>query len=116
MSDEITLTLPRGREFHQVAHFVLGGLALRLALTLEELEDLQIALAAVLDRTRADGDVTVALSARDGILETCVGPVEVVDELQAPAPQELNLRRLLSAVVDDVELDGEWVRLRKTVA
>ena len=36
-SDEITLTLPRDREFHRIAHLVLGGLALRLELTIETL-------------------------------------------------------------------------------
>ena len=51
--DEITLTLPRAREFHNVAHLVLAGLALRLNLTIETLEDLQIALGAVLDRVGA---------------------------------------------------------------
>ena len=38
--DEITLTLPRQRDFHRVAHLVLGGLAVRLELTIETLEDL----------------------------------------------------------------------------
>ena len=116
MSDEITLRLPRGREYHRVAHLVLGGLALRLDVTLEALEDLQIALAAVLDRARPEREVTVSLTARDGILETRVGPVDVTDELDAPAPEELNLQRVLSAVVDEVEVDGEWVRLAKRVA
>ena len=116
MSDEITLRLPRGREFHRVAHLVLGGLAMRLEVTIEALEDLQIALAAVLDRTTPDREVTVSLSARDGILETRVGPVDVTDELETPAPEELNLQRVLSTVVDDVEVDGEWVRLTKKVA
>src|SRR5262249_55809694 len=42
--DEITLTLPHEREYHRVAHLVLGGLAVRLELTIETLEDLQLAL------------------------------------------------------------------------
>ncbi len=50
MADEITLTLPRAPEFQRVAHLVLGGLAVRLNLTVEHLEDLQLALDAVLDR------------------------------------------------------------------
>ena len=36
--DMIVLTLPPERDFHRVAHLVLGGLALRLNLTLEALE------------------------------------------------------------------------------
>ena len=50
MADEITLTLPREPDFQSVAHLVLGGLAARLNLTLENLEDLQLALTALLAR------------------------------------------------------------------
>ena len=32
-TDEIRLTLPREREFHRVAHLVVGGLAVRLELS-----------------------------------------------------------------------------------
>ena len=43
-ADEITLALPRERPFFGVAHLVLGGLAVRLDLGFEQLEDLQVAL------------------------------------------------------------------------
>ena len=49
-ADEITLTVPRSPGFDGVAHLVLGGLAVRLNLTVESLEDLQLALDAVFDR------------------------------------------------------------------
>jgi hypothetical protein len=116
MTDEITLTIPGGKEFHRVAHLVLSGLGLRLNLTVETLEDLQIALAAILDRAQPGGEITVAMSTRDGILDTRVGPVDVRGELNAPADDELNLRRVLAAVVDDVEVEGEYVRLTKRVS
>jgi anti-sigma regulatory factor (Ser/Thr protein kinase) len=116
MTDEITLTIPRGEEFQQVARLVLGGLALRLDLTIETIEDLQIALGAVLDRAKTDGDVTVSMSPRDGALETRVGPVDVARDLDAPTDGELNLRRVLDAVVDDIEVEGEYVRLTKRVS
>ncbi len=75
MADEITLTLPRAPEFQRVAHLVLGGLAVRLNLTVESLEDLQLALDAVLDRLDpATGEVTVRMSLRDGELETLHRP------------------------------------------
>jgi hypothetical protein len=115
MSDEITLTLPRDREFHRVAHLVLGGLALRLELTIEALEDMQIGLAALLDRAASNGEVTVSMTTDDGTLAARVGPVDVRDELEAPAADELNLRRVLAAVVDDVAVDGEWVQVTKRV-
>jgi hypothetical protein len=114
--DEITLTLPRDREFHRVAHLVLGGLALRLELTIETLEDLQLALSTVLDRADVNGDVTVAMSLLDGTLETRVAPVHIEDELAQDADDSLSLRRILWTVVDDVQVEGDTVRLTKKVA
>lgn len=118
MSDEITLTLPRAPEFHRVAHLVLGGLAVRLDLTIENLEDLQIALDSILDRTdpRA-GDVTVRMRLDAGVLETTVGPLtaHVLDEIDGEPTDGLGLRRVLESTVDDVHVDGDWVRLTKRV-
>jgi hypothetical protein len=114
--DEITLTLPHEREFHRVAHLVLGGLAVRLELTIETLEDLQLALSAILDRAKSDGDVTVSMALLDGVLETRVGPVDLSEDLAgAGDDQSLSLRRILWAVVDDVQVDGDQVRLVKKV-
>ncbi len=50
MPDEITLTIPRDPGFHGVAFLVLGGLASRLGLTVENFADLEIALNSILDR------------------------------------------------------------------
>jgi hypothetical protein len=120
MTDEITLTLPRAPEFQRVAHLVLGGLAVRLNLTIENLEDLELALDAVLDRMdeRAE-DVTVQMSLRDGELETRIGPLTpaLLNEIERDADgEELSVRRVLDSTVDDVHVDGEWVRLTKKVA
>jgi hypothetical protein len=115
MSDEITLTLPDDREFHRVAHLVLGGLALRLDLTIETLEDMQIALAALLDLVDRGSEITVAMSPGEGVLETRVAPLEVSYALDAPGEDELNLRRVLAAVVDDVQVDHDSVTLTKRV-
>ena len=119
MSDEITLTLPREPNFHRVAHLVLGGLAVRLDLTVESLEDLQIALDSILDRTEAKaGDVTVRMRINEGELETLVGPLtqRLLDEIEREPDDELGIRRVLESTVDDVHVDGEWVRLTKKVA
>jgi hypothetical protein len=59
--DEITLTIPREEPFHEVAHLVLGGVAARLNLTFEHIDDLETALYAVLERASDDGEVTVQL-------------------------------------------------------
>ena len=119
MTDEITLTIPRDADFHRVAHLVLGGLAVRMDLTVENLEDLQIALDSILGRSELeDGDITVRMALRDGALETRVGPLprEVLDEIEREQDHELSLRRVLESTVDDVHVDGDSVRLTKKVA
>jgi hypothetical protein len=113
--DEITLTLPRDPEFHRVAHLVLGGLALRLELTIETLEDLQLALSTVLDRADDDAELTIAMSLLDGTLETRIEPVHIEDELANEADDSLSLRRILWTVADDVRVEGDTVRLVKKV-
>jgi len=118
-TDEITLTLPREPEFHRVAHLVLGGLAVRLDLTIENLEDMQIALDAILDNTDPTaGDITVRMRLHDGELETLVGPLtaKVLDRIEHEPDGELGLRRVLETTVEDVHVDGDWVRLTKRVA
>jgi hypothetical protein len=116
---EITLTLPRTRDFHNVAHLVVAGLALRLNLTIETLEDLQLALGAILDHLAADdaqtgGEVTIALSLLDGALETRIQPVDLMKELSLDNG-DLNLRRVLWTVADDVQVDHDSIRLTKKV-
>jgi hypothetical protein len=117
--DEITLTIPRDADFHRVAHLVLGGLAVRMDLTVENLEDLQIALDSILGRSELEaGDVTVRMALRDGALETRVGPLpaNVLDEIEREQNDELSLRRVLDSTVDDVHVDGDSVSLTKKVA
>ena len=119
MADEITLTIPRNADFHRVAHLVLGGLAVRMNLTVESLEDLQIALDSILGRSELEaGDITVRMALRDGALETSVGPVpsSVLDEIEREQDSELSLRRVLDSTVDDVHVDGDTVRLTKKVS
>jgi hypothetical protein len=117
--DEITLTIPRDRALYGVAHLVLGGLGIRLNLTIEHLEDLQLALEAVLDRVRVD-PVTVTLRVLDGEIEVLVGPMNdgVRAELAADGGDGVGLRRILDALVDDVELEaengGDWLKMTKT--
>jgi anti-sigma regulatory factor (Ser/Thr protein kinase) len=121
VNDEITLTLPRQRPFVRIAHLVLGGLAVRLDLTFENLEDLQIALAGLLARPAGDGFVTLSVRVEDGALHASVGPFDETlrAEFEREPEEEVGLRRVLETVVDDVELGtrdgGVWVELRKTV-
>ena len=121
MTDEITLTIPRDRALYGVAHLVLGGLGIRLNLTIEHLEDLQLAVDAVLERVRAVEQVTMRVSVGEGTIDTAIGPMRdgVRAELEADGGDDVGLRRILDALVDEVELtqaDGEdWVKLTKAV-
>jgi anti-sigma regulatory factor (Ser/Thr protein kinase) len=118
--DEITLTIPREESFHHVAHLVLAGMAARLDLTYENLDDLEVALTALLERTESNGDLTVKLRAREGAFEATVGPFHgdaLKRELARDVEEEVGLNRVLQTVVDKVQLeeeDGEqWVELTK---
>lgn len=119
--DEITLTIPRDRALYGVAHLVLGGLGIRLNLTIEHLEDLQLALETALDRVRTD-PVTVTLRVKDGEIEALVGPMNdgVRAELAAVGGEDVGLRRILDALVDRAELEtedgGDWLKLTKAAA
>jgi hypothetical protein len=119
VADEITLTIPRETDFHRVAHLVLGGLAVRMNLTIEALQDLEIALDSILDRSEGEpSDVTVRMAVRDGALETSIGPLpaDVLNEIERDVDSALGLRRVLESTVDDVHVDGDQVRLTKRVA
>ncbi|HEY5659155.1 MAG TPA: hypothetical protein VIR59_00095 [Gaiellaceae bacterium] len=118
--DEIQLTLPADEAFHRVAHLVVGGLAVRLNLTFESLEDLELALDALLERAKRDEDIVLRVQVQDGELHTIVGPfVSLRGELEDGDGDALNLSRILDAVCDSVEIsdrDGsEWVELTKRV-
>jgi hypothetical protein len=120
--DEITLTIPRDRALYSVAHLVLSGLGIRLNLTIEHLEDLELAVDAVLERSREEEEnVTIAVSVSEGQLETVIGPMRdgVRAELAAPEGEDVGLRRILDALVDEVELterDGDdWLKLTKKI-
>ena len=118
--DEISLTLPADEAFHRVAHLVLGGLAVRLDLTYERLEDLELAVDALLERRVDAGDVTLVVRVLDGALQTSVGPLgSVREELQHGGGDAIDLGRILGTVCDSVEVvdrtGGQWVELTQRV-
>lgn len=118
MTDEITLTIPREPGFEGVAHLVLSGLAVRLNLTIENLEDLQIALETLLDTSDSGDDLTVAMRIEDGELRAVVGPLttRLLNAIEADAGDgEIGPRRVLETTVDDVFVDGDHVTLTKKV-
>jgi hypothetical protein len=119
--DTITLTLPPEREFQRVAHLVLGGLAVRLNLTLEALEDLQLALDGLLETGSAEQEVTLELSVLHNAIEASVGPfrAQSVQRALEAGADGVGLRRVLDTVVDRVEVaernGGDWVQLTKRI-
>ena len=121
-ADQIALTMPADDAFQRVAHLVLGGLASRHELTVETLDDLVIALDAVLGRYgEVEDDVTVLVQIGDDDIRTEIGAFHhrnVGAEL-SQAGEGLDLHRILWAVCDDVsvsERDGAyWVELTKRV-
>jgi anti-sigma regulatory factor (Ser/Thr protein kinase) len=120
-ADEITLRLPRERPFFGVAHLVVGGLAVRLDLSFEQLEDLQVALGELLDQHETEREITVSVRVEDETIHALVGPFDATleQELARDAGDSVGLRRVLETVVDGVEVtnrDGQpWVELTKAV-
>lgn len=119
--DEITLRLPRERPFFGVAHLVVGGLAVRLDLSFEQLEDLQVALGELLDQHETEQEITVSVRVEGETIHALVGPFDgsLEKELARDSGDAVGLRRVLETVVDGVEVtnrDGQpWVELTKAV-
>jgi len=126
MTDTITLTVPYDRPYQGVVRLVVGGLAARLELPLEELEDVQLALEALLsDDSYASGDtVTVEVEVADDALGISVGPLETaaLDAALAAEPDPergVGLGRVIRTVMGGYEVEGRdgggWLRMRKNV-
>lgn len=118
--DTVEITIPRERDFSIVAELVIGGIAARHDVTLEALDDLQLALGSLLEHDEADdGEINVLLRVGDAAIDVSVGPVgeRTIAELEGDPGDALGLRRLLDTTVDDATLSerdgGTWVDLRK---
>jgi hypothetical protein len=119
-TDEIRLVIPAEEEFRPIAHLVAGGLALRLDVTYDDLEDLQVGIEALLALRDDPDELVMSLSADDGVLHATVGPF--VPQLLTATESDggLDLRRVLDTVCDTHEVverdDVAWVELTKKVA
>jgi len=117
--DRIVLTIPGEDGFEGVAQLVLAGVAARLDLTYEVIDDLGTALATLLERRAEDGDVTVELEIRDETVAAALGPFRA-GALRAELERQqegVGLRRVLETVVDRFAPlerdDGDWIELEK---
>jgi len=121
VSDEITLVVPAQEDFRSIVHLVVGGLAVRLDLTMDALEDLQVALDALLVRRDDEGDVVVRVVFDEQVMRATVGPLPsaILEDIERDG-NELGLRRVLETVCETFELEernGEaWVELTKQTA
>jgi hypothetical protein len=120
--DEIVISLPRERAFGAVADLVLGGVAARQDVTLDALDDLQLALTSLLEQDEDERELSIVLRLDGGAKAASVGPFDgaTLVELERAPGDALGLRRLLDTVVDRVTVErrdgGSWVELRKTYA
>jgi hypothetical protein len=119
---EFTIHIPRERPFSAVADLVVGGIASRHDVTLDVLDDLQLALDSLLEHADADdGEVGIVLRVDDHTIEAAVGPIAPATVAAlAAADAGIGLRRLLETTMDSVTLSerdgGSWVELRKGYA
>jgi hypothetical protein len=73
--DEFTIRIPRERPFSAVADLVVGGIAARHDITLDVLDDLQLALVSLLEHDETDErEVEIVLRVSGGTIEVVVGP------------------------------------------
>jgi hypothetical protein len=124
MTTAIRLSIPHEPPYHGVARLVVGGLAARLNVSYEQLEDLQLALASVLEEGRyvSNSQVSVELDVADDALSMVVGPLDggrLQADLDDDSDERIGLGRLLGTLVETVRVegrdDGDWLRLEKRV-
>ena len=118
--DEFTIQIPRERPFSAVADLVVGGIAARHDVTLDVLDDLQLAFDSLLEHDDADdGEVAIVVRVDGDTIEASIGPLaqKTAAALEEETGDGLGLRRLLEATMDGVALSerdgGAWVELRK---
>jgi hypothetical protein len=115
----LSLTIPGERRFLGVARLLVGGMAARLDLPYEQMDDLQLAAESALAADRAGREVTLELKVRDEGVELRIGPFDSRALDDPPDGAGLGLGRLLAALVDRADVvdrdGGGWLVLEKRV-
>jgi hypothetical protein len=118
-ADEIRLVIPAEEDFRPIAHLVTGGLAMRLEVTYDDLDDLQVGIEALLALRDDAGELVLSLSAADGVLRASLGPFAPEKLHAGESNGGLDLRRVLETVCDTHEVEerdgGAWVELSKRI-
>ena len=111
----VTLTVPGERRFIGIARLFVGGLAARLDLGFETMDDLQLALESVLRKAELGGEVTLEAQLEGKSMSLLAGPFGSDPLESTDGPDALELERLLAALVVGAESttrdDGCWLRL-----
>ena len=119
-TEEIRLVIPAEEDFRPIAHLVTGGLAMRLDVTYDDLDDVQVAIETLLALRDDSGELVVSLSADDGMLHAALGPFPPEKVHPADSEGGLDLDRVLETVCDTHEVEeregGAWVELTKRIA
>jgi hypothetical protein len=119
-TEEIRLVIPAEEDFRPIAHLVTGGLAMRLDVTYDDLDDLQVGIEALLGLRDDSDELVVSLSAADGVLHAALGPFPPETLHEADIDDGLDLYRVLETVCDTHEVEerdgGAWVELTKRIA
>ena len=105
----IRLELPALPAFHAVGRLVVGGVASRLDFEVADIEDLQLAVEALLCRTPADSTVTLTLEPSETDLRARLGPFVTNGD---PKRIERMLCRLVNEAVVQDSGENEWVVIR----
>jgi hypothetical protein len=115
-TSRVALTLPGERRSIGIVRLFVGGVAARIGLGYETMDDLQLALESVLVKSELSPRITLEAVIDGDAVSVSVGPLRH-DPLQAEStgPDELDLSHLLSALVARAESttrsDGCWLRL-----
>jgi hypothetical protein len=119
MTDEIQLVIPAEEDFRPIAHLVTGGLAARLDVTYDDLDDLQVGIEALLALRDDVGELVVALSADEGTLRASLGPFAPEALRDDGSDGGLGIHRVLDTVCDSHAIEqrdgASWVELTKQV-
>jgi hypothetical protein len=116
-ANRITLAIPGEPKFIGIARLFVGGLAARLDLGYETMDDLQLALESVLRKAELRQTVTLEAQIEGEGVSILVGPLarNPLQAVDGRRPDAIELERLLAALVAGSESlvreDGCWLRL-----
>jgi hypothetical protein len=102
----VELELPALPSFNAVGRLVVGGVASRLDFEVPDIEDLQLAVEALLWRRATNGTVTLVLRPSANGLDARLGPFEPERDRQRV---ERMLQRLVQEAVVEDSREGEWI-------